>query len=84
MPRLEEQLGNNWLAWALASFFLAFQHVTLPLILDWRFIIWRMGMFIPFAFFIGLCLKLRPQLFPYLMIGHALIDLMTVMILLTL
>lgn len=84
MPRLEKQLGSGWLAWGLASLFLAFQHVTLPLILDWRFILWRFGMFIPLAFLMGLSLKLRPQLFPYLMAIHALLDMSTVAIILTL
>jgi membrane protease YdiL (CAAX protease family) len=84
MPRLEKQLGNGWLAWALASFFLALQHITLPLIFDWRFIVWRLGMFIPLAFLMGLGLKLRPQLFPYLMAIHALLDMTTVVMLLML
>jgi hypothetical protein len=84
MPRLEKQLGNGWLAWALASFFLAFQHITLPLIFNWRFIAWRLGMFIPLAFLMGLILKQRPRLFPYLMTVHALMDMTTVGMLLTL
>jgi hypothetical protein len=84
MPRLERQIGNGWYAWAAASFFLAIQHVTLPLVLDWRFMVWRIGMFIPLAFFMGLCLRLRPQLFAYLMVGHVLLDMMTVVIILTL
>ena len=84
MPRLEKQLGNGWLAWGLASLFLALQHITLPLILDWRFIVWRFGMFVPLAFLMGLCLKLRPSLFPYLMVIHALLDMSTVVIILTL
>jgi membrane protease YdiL (CAAX protease family) len=75
MPRLGRSLGRPWLAWAIASFFLALQHVAAPLILDPRFLIWRLGMFLPFAFFIGLCIKLRPSLLPFLMIGHALVDL---------
>lgn len=83
MPRIEKQLGSGWLAWAVASFALALQHVTLPLILDWRFIVWRLGMFIPLAFVMGLSLKLRPQLFPYVMALHALLDLTTVAILFT-
>src|ERR1041384_7551469 len=33
-------------AFALSSCALAFQHVALPLILDWRFIAWRFGMFL--------------------------------------
>lgn len=79
MPRIKKQIGNGWLAWALASFFLAFQHTTLPLIFDGRFIVWRLGMFIPLAFTLGLSLKLRPRLFPYLMIMHALLDFTTVL-----
>ena len=62
MPRLEAQLKNGWLAWLIASFFLAAQHMFLPLILDWRFMLWRLGMFLPFALFTGLVLKLRPAL----------------------
>jgi hypothetical protein len=84
MPRLEKHFGNGWLAWGLASFFLAFQHSTLPLILDWRFMLWRVGMFLPLALLLGLCLKIRRQLFPYFMIVHALLDMTTVAILLTL
>jgi hypothetical protein len=84
MPRLEKQLGNGWLAWMLASFFLAFQHIAVPLIFDWRFMLWRLGMFIPFALFVGLVLKLRPRLFPYLMIGHALMDAMLIVTIATL
>jgi hypothetical protein len=84
MPHLEKQVGNSWFAWGLASLFLAFQHITLPLILDWKFMFWRFGMFIPLAFVMGLCLKIRPQLFPYFMISHALLDMITVVIILTL
>src|SRR6185436_5529413 len=34
MPRLEVQLRNGWIAWLIASFFLAAQHMFLPLILN--------------------------------------------------
>lgn len=74
MPQLETKLNNGWKAWAIASFFLALQHIALPLIFDIRFMLWRLGMFFLFAFFVGLCLKLRPRLFPYLMTIHALMD----------
>lgn len=78
MPRIEKRINNGWLAWGLASLFLALQHIALPLIFDIRFMVWRFGMFFLFAFFIGLCLKLRPKLFPYIMIIHALMDLSAV------
>ena len=77
MPRLAVQLKNGWVAWLIASFFLAAQHCFLPLILDGHFILWRLGMYLPFALFAGLLLKLRPGLLPYMAIVHALIDIST-------
>jgi hypothetical protein len=78
MPRLEAQLKNGWIAWLIASFFLSAQHVFLPLILDGRFMLWRLLMYMPFALFAGLMLKLRPTLLPYFMIVHVLVDLSAV------
>lgn len=78
MPRLEAKLRNGWAAWLIASFFLGAQHMFLPLILDGRFMLWRLGMYMPFALFAGLMLKLRPSLLPYFMIVHALVDLSAV------
>ena len=80
MPRLEAQLKNGWLAWLIASFFLAAQHMFLPLILNGGFMLWRLGMFLPFALFTGLVVKLRPALLPYFMVIHALLDITTVLV----
>ncbi len=77
MPRLAVLFKNGWVAWLVASFFLAFQHCFLPLIVDGRFMLWRLGMYLPFALFIGLLLKLRPTLLPYAVIIHTLIDFST-------
>lgn len=78
MPRLEAQIRNGWLAWLIASFFLGAQHMFLPLILDGRFLLWRLGMYLPYALFAGLVIKLRPTLLPYFMIVHALMDISAV------
>ena len=78
MPRLEAQTGR-WPTVLLSSFFLAAQHCTLPLIWDGRFITWRLLMFIPFALFVGLLLRWRPQLLPYLVVVHGLMDLALVL-----
>jgi hypothetical protein len=75
-PRLEALSGNRWLAVGLAGFMLAAQHMTLPLILDGRFLLYRLGMFLPFAILTGVMLAWRPRLLPYAMIFHWLIDLM--------
>jgi hypothetical protein len=80
MPRLEAQLKNGWAAWLIASFFLAAQHIFLPLILNGGFMLWRLGMFLPFALFTGLVLKFRPSLLPYFVIVHALMDVTTVLV----
>lgn len=79
MPRLSKQI-NGWLAWLIASFFLAAQHMFLPLILDGGYMLWRFGMFLPFALFTGLVIKLRPALLPYFVIVHALLDISTVLV----
>jgi len=55
----------------------------LPFILDGGYSLWRLGMFLPFALFTGLVLKFRPVLLPYFMIVHALMDVMTVLVYLT-
>lgn len=79
MPRLSKQI-NGWLAWLIASFFLAAQHMFLPLILDGGYLLWRFGMFLPFALFTGLVIKLHPALLPYFVIVHALLDVTTVLV----
>lgn len=79
MPRLSQQI-NGWLAWLIASFFLAAQHMFLPAILNGGYFLWRFGMFLPFALFTGLVLKLRPALLPYFVIVHALLDVTTVLV----
>ena len=74
MPRLEAQTGRTWLAVLVPSLFLAIQHCTLPLLMDGRFITWRLLMYLPFALFVGLLLHWRPQLLPYLVVVHGLMD----------
>ncbi len=84
MPNLTQKLNSSWKPWLIASLLLALQHITLPFIFDFKFIVWRFGMFLLFALFVGLVLKLRPRLFPYLMIIHALMDIGAVAVYFTL
>jgi hypothetical protein len=77
MPRLALQVKNTWVALLIAAFFLALQHSFMPFIPDGRFFLWRFGMFLPFALFAGLVLKLRPGLMPYMVILHGLLDVAT-------
>ncbi len=78
MPRLERQTGNVALAVLLPALFLAAQHITLPLIFDVRFIAWRGLMYLPFALYLGVVLRWRPRLMPYLAIIHGALDLSVV------
>jgi hypothetical protein len=73
MPRLEKQIGT-WLAVLLSALALAAQHVTLPLVFDMRFILWRLLMFLPFALLLAGALRWRPRLLPYMVIYHGLMD----------
>ncbi|RPI88328.1 MAG: hypothetical protein EHM41_01775 [Chloroflexi bacterium] len=77
MPRLKEQTGNALLAVSLAALGLGVQHFTMPLLFDPKFIIWRLLMFIPFAFLMAIILNWRPRLLPYFVIVHILMDMST-------
>lgn len=80
MPKIESQLKNGWIAWLLASLALAAQHMFLPFIFNGGYLLWRFGMFLPFALLCGLALKFRPRLLPYFVIIHALMDVTTVLV----
>lgn len=75
MPRLAVLSHRGWVAVLLAGFFLAFQHVALPLFYDWRFMLWRLLMFLPFGLLIAALVYWRPRLLPYMLIIHGLMDL---------
>ena len=75
MPRLTARWERPLLAVVAAAFFLGAQHVALPLRFDGAFALWRLLMFMPFAFLLGVALHWRPRLLPYLMVVHGLLDL---------
>jgi len=75
MPRLRPILGSPWHALLVAALVLSTQHVVLPLLFDWRFVAWRALMFLPFALWMGFVIHRRPTTLPYLVVGHALLDL---------
>lgn len=82
MPRLKNSMKTKWLALMLPVFFLSIQHCFLPLVFEWRFILLRGLMYLPFALMLGIAINKRPSLLPYLAILHGLLDIMTVMLLL--
>ena len=72
-PRLVSQIGRV-AAVVITGLMLAFQHVTLPLLFDARFIGWRLLMFVPFGLLVAVLLRWRPQLLPYMVVVHMLMD----------
>jgi hypothetical protein len=82
MPRLETWLGST-AAILLAAFFHAAQHISLPLIFNWSYLGWRLGMFIPFALMSAIIFHWRPRLLPYMLVIHGLMDFSLVFMLLS-
>jgi hypothetical protein len=83
MPQISEQTGRPWLALSLSALALGLQHSAMPLLFDWRFIAWRLFMFIPFAFIVGFLLWKRPRLMPYMAAVHILMDMGTALFFIT-
>lgn len=75
MPRIRERMGGAWWLPLFVGLAHALQHVTLPLVFDASFALWRFGMFLPFAAFLAYVLDRKPSLLPYLMVVHGLLDL---------
>ena len=74
MPRLEARGMRPWLAISVPALVLGFQHFAIPLVFDLPFLTWRLLMYVPFAFLVGIVLHWRPRLLPYLAIIHILMD----------
>ncbi len=74
MPRLALLSRRWWLAILVSAGGLAVQHCALPFLPDWRFLVWRGLMYLPFALLLAIVLAWRPRLLPYLMVVHGLLD----------
>ena len=73
-PRLQASSGRRGWPLVLAASWHAVQHVALPLVFDWRFVLWRLLMFLPFALFIAWLIDRRRTVLPYMMTVHGLLD----------
>ncbi|MFA5849884.1 MAG: hypothetical protein WC833_08370 [Bacteroidales bacterium] len=78
MPRLEKIISQKWLVVFLPAIFLSVQHCCLPLVFDYKFIIYRGLVFFPFALFLGYVLRKKPGLLPFLAILHGFMDMAAV------
>jgi hypothetical protein len=73
---IEKATGNKILSIAYPMFFYALQHSFIPLIYDWKHMLFRFLSFLPLIFVLGVIYYKRRKLSP-LMVGHATLDLAT-------
>jgi len=74
MPRLEAMWQGRWRALLVSALFLALQQLTLPLVWDAPFLVWRALVFLPLALFLGVIIRGRPGFLPYLMATQAIVQ----------
>lgn len=65
--------GKSWAGLFLCSFFLALQHISIPMIIDWQYMLWRFLSFLPLAVLFGYFYMRTGRLLP-LIIVHFLMD----------
>lgn len=74
LNRIEAMTKNKLLAIAYPMFFYALQHSFIPLLSDWRHMLFRFLSFLPLLLALGKNYRQRRDLTP-LMLGHAILDL---------
>ncbi len=74
--RIKERTGNKFLAMSYIVFFYALQHSFIPLLFDWKYVLFRFLSFLPLLIILGTIYSRKKSLAP-LMIGHGFLDLAT-------
>jgi hypothetical protein len=73
---IKKVTGNKIISIAYPMFFYALQHSFIPLLYDWKHILFRFLSFLPLMILLGIIYFRKRKLQP-LMIGHAILDLAT-------
>ena len=76
LNRIEEITGNKILSVMYPMFFYALQHSFIPLLYDWKHIMFRFLSFLPLMLVLGV-IYYKSRKLQSLMIGHAILDLAT-------
>lgn len=76
LNRIEKLTGYKVLSIIYPMFFYALQHSFIPLLFDWKHILFRFLSFLPLMLVLGIIYDKRKRLQPF-MIGHALLDIAT-------
>ncbi len=69
LPRIQALTGRKWIAVAIVGFWWALQHSFLPLIWDWKYVLWRFLWFLPGVLVATLMYLWLRRLFP-LILAH--------------
>ena len=78
LPRLEVLTGRPWAAVLLVGFWWAVQHCFVPLILDWRYVVWRFLGFLPGVILLMVAYRRIRRLSP-LIVAHWPMDIAAVL-----
>jgi hypothetical protein len=76
LNRIEKITGSKVIAMVYPMFLYALQHSFMPLLYDWKHIIFRFLSFLPLLLVLGVVYYKKRKLVP-LMIGHAILDIAT-------
>lgn len=74
--KIKESTGNKLIAMSYIAFFYALQHSFIPLLFDWKYMLFRFLSFLPLLIVLGIMYNKKKALTP-LMIGHGFLDLAT-------
>lgn len=76
LNKIDKMTNNKWLAIIYPMFFYALQHSFIPLIFEWKYMVFRFLSFLPLLIVIGIIYYNHRKLVP-LMVGHGVLDLAT-------
>ncbi len=74
--RIEKETGSKGLSVFIPMFFYSLQHAFIPLLFDWKHVLFRFLSFLPLLMVLGMIYDRKRKLKP-LMIGHAVLDFAT-------
>ncbi len=69
LPRIEALSGHSWVAVLIVVFWWTLQHCALPLIPDWRYVVFRFVAFLPGVLLLTL-IYLRTRRLPPIIVAH--------------
>ena len=77
LPRIEALSHHRWIAVTIVSFWWALQHVFLPFILDWKYVVWRFVAFLP-SMIVMTLLYLKVRRLPPFFVAHWAMDIVAI------